>query len=289
MRTALGKALFAAPGGLRRMLPRPVRDAVRRRLGPHAPWEAGFGSAPPPPAPGEVTGAPDFVGIGVQKAGTTWWFGLLTAHPEVAQRAGVHKERHFFAPYATASFGPAQVRAYHDWFPRPPGQRAGEWTPDYVHQPWVAPLLARAAPEARLLVMVRDPVERFLSGLAHSQVVPASHLGVVVSEAVERGFYAAALQRWSAPLEAGRLLVLQYERCVADPAAELARTYRFLGLDDGFVPPGLRRPSSPTLQEKVALDDDARTRLVDLYAPDVAALSALVPELDTALWPNFAP
>ena len=137
--------------------------------------------------------------------------------------------------------------------------------------------------------MVRDPVERFVSGLAHSRLVPGSHLGTVVAEAVDRGFYAAALRRWAPALEAGRVLVLQYERCVADPAGELARTYRFLGLDDGFRPADLRRPSSPTRQEKVALDADARRRLVELYAPDVSELARLVPDLDVGLWPNFPP
>jgi len=42
LRTALGKALFRAPDRLRKALPRVVRDGVRRRVGPFAPWEAGF-------------------------------------------------------------------------------------------------------------------------------------------------------------------------------------------------------------------------------------------------------
>jgi hypothetical protein len=179
------------------------------------------------------------------------------------------------------------VRRYHQWFPRPSGKKAGEWTPDYIYQPWVPPLLERAAPEARLLVIVRDPVERFVSGLAHSRLVAGSHLGSVVAESVGRGFYAAALRPWTATLEEGRVLVLQYERCVASPAEELARTYRFLGLDDGFRPGGLHLASSPTLQDKVALHPDARTRLVELYSRDVAELAGLVPDLDVGLWPNF--
>jgi hypothetical protein len=292
LRTALGKALYGVPEGVRRVLPRGLRDAVRLRIGPFAPWEAGFASAPlspPPVGPGEEVGPPDFVGIGVQKAGTTWWYGLIVAHPGVAQRAGLHKERHYFAPYATRAFSPEDVDGYHQWFPRPKGALAGEWTPDYMYQPWVPPLLAKAAPEAQLLVMVRDPVERYVSGLTHSGVVPGSHLGTVVTEAVDRGFYAAGLRRWGQWLAAGRVLVVQYERCVAFPAEELARTYRFLGLDDGFCPPDVRRASSPTRRPKVTLDADARKRLVDLYRTDVAELAALVPDLDLGLWPNFVP
>jgi hypothetical protein len=289
LRTALGKALYRAPDGFRAALPRVVRDALRRRLGPFAPWEAGFAHTPPVPGAGEETAPPDFVGIGMQKAGTTWWFELLVAHPDVAHRPTLHKERHFFAPFATDDFSTEDVAAYHRLFPRAIGKKSGEWTPDYVYQPWVPPLLERAAPDARILVMVRDPVERFVSGLTHSGVTPGSHLGTVVAESVHRGFYAAALSRWSDALDAGRVLVLQYERCVADPGGELARTYRFLGLDGGFRPPAIHRASSPTLQKKVELGGEARARLVELYRADVAALSGLVPDLDLALWPNFGP
>ena len=103
----------------------------------------------------------------------------------------------------------------------------------------------RAAPEARLLVLIRDPVERFVSGMAHTPVVPALHLGSVFAEAVTRGQYATALAPWEAELVSGRLLVLQYEACVADPAGQLARTYRFLGLDDDFVPAALLQAREP--------------------------------------------
>jgi NAD-dependent DNA ligase len=68
----------------------------------------------------------------------------------------------------------------------------------------------------------------------------------------------------------------------------LARVARFLGLDDGFRPPNLHRPVGATTEGKVDLDDDARARLVDIYAADVRALRKRLPELDMALWPNFA-
>ena len=288
LRTALGKALYRAPGALRRGMPRAWRDGLRSRIGPFAPWEAGFTHTPPALGPGESAGPPDFVGIGVQKAGTTWWFGLIAAHPEVTHRAEVHKERHFFAPYATQSFGPQDAERYHAWFARAQGTKAGEWTPDYFYQAWVPSLLDQAAPRAHLLLMLRDPVERLVSGLAHSNVLRATHHGTAVAEAVERGRYAAALRRWSRPFAEARILVLQYERCVADPAGELARTYRFLGIDDAFRPDGIERPASATPGEaKVRLEPDARRRLVELYRDDVADLAALLPDLDLALWPNF--
>lgn len=284
---ALGDTLYRLPKGVRGFLPRTVREAVRRRVGPFAPWEAGFAHATPLARPAEVVGAPDFVGIGVQKAGTTWWWELLIDHPQVFHRPDIHKERHYFARFALDRFGPEEIRAYHAWFPRPQGAVTGEWTPDYFSQPWVPPLLSRAAPDTRLIVMLRDPVERFESGLAHSEMTSASHLGTVATDAFARGLYADSLRAWSKHFRIDKMLVLQYECCVVDPKGQLARTYRFLGLDEDHHPGGLSVPRNPTV-EKVSLDPEARTRLAKLYAADVAETASLVQGLDTDMWPNFA-
>ena len=266
-------------------LPPSLRLATLHALGRYAPWEPQFDFTPPALRPGEIAGTPDFVGIGVQKAGTTWWYALLAAHPDVSSRQDIHKERHFFDRFATTAFTSAEIARYHGWFPRRPGTLAGEWTPDYFSSPWVAPLLARAAPEAKLLLLLRDPVDRFRSGLDHAARSGRAASGSVIVDAVERGYYDRALTQWLEHFDPAQLLVLQYERCAADPAGVLAATFEFLGLADVDVP-AASRPSSGG--PGYALDDDARARLVELYAPDVAALCARRPEIDVGLWANFA-
>jgi hypothetical protein len=267
-------------------LPPSARLAVLHARGRYAPWEEGFDFTPPALGPGEVAGPPDFVGIGVQKAGTTWWHELIVAHPQVSGRPDLHKERHYFDRFAVAPFGPADAKDYLGWFPRRPGMVAGEWTPDYVHLPWVPPLLAQAAPEARLIVLVRDPVERLRSGLSHHRTHRGRVTADVWADGIERGFYDRQLVGWTTVFPPERFLVLQYERCVADPAAELARTYRFLELDP-FVPDGLDRRVSAT-RDQAPLPDDVRARLVDLYTPDVTAFVKNQPEFELDRWPNFA-
>ena len=219
-------------------LPAPARRSILHALGKYAPWEDAFDPTPPRAEPGEVTGPPDFVGIGVQKAGTTWWYDAVCAHPDVFSRADIHKERHFFGRYATRPFGPQECSLYHEWFPRPSGRLTGEWTPDYIHLPWVPALLARAAPRTRLLVLLRDPVDRFRSGLAHRRRDRGRLTVEAWQDGIERGFYDQALHRWFAYFPREQILVLQYEHCVADPTGQLARTYRFLGLEP-FVPAAL--------------------------------------------------
>lgn len=285
---ALGRALHRLPRGMRQLIPLGMRESIRQRIGPFAPWERGAPSSAPPVPPGLVTGPPDFVGIGAQKSGTTWWFDLLCRHPAVHHPPHLHKERHFFARYALEQFGPEDVAAYHRWFPRPPGARTGEWTPDYLYQPWAARLLAEAAPDARILVMLRDPIDRLVSGIAHDESHPGGHLGAVVAEAFHRGLYSAAMGPWAEAFAPEQILVLQYERCVADPGGEYERTQRFLGLDPVSLAQDATSPVSPTTSEKSELSLDARRRLRDLYAPDVAALAASFPEVDLRLWPNFA-
>ncbi len=267
-------------------LPEPMRRAVLHASGRYAPWEDGFDFSPPRPAPGEISGPPEFVGIGAQKAGTTWWFGLVASHPGVAHRDDIHKERHFFNPFAACSFGSEECARYHAWFPRPVGMVTGEWTPDYLHLGWVPPLLAAAAPRARLLVLLRDPVERFRSGLAHHR----GHRGALTAEAytdaLARGFYAQALEEWTRHFPREQILILQYERCVRDPLGELQRTYNFLGLPP-FIPDGVAERVNES-RAQLTLPDDARRRLCELYAPDVQALTASTSEIDTRLWPNFS-
>ncbi len=257
-------------------------------FGRFEPWEDGFDFTPPALHEGESAGPPDFVGVGVQKAGTSWWFSLILEHPEVTHRVDIHKERHFLSRFLDAPFGDEEIRRYHGWFPRQAGKRTGEWTPDYLAQPWVPPLLAAAAPDAKVLVLVRDPIERFRSGLTFRlRAGGAPDTAATVAEAVRQGFYADALERMFRSIDRDRVLVLQYERCCRDPAGQLAETYRFLELA-AFEPPDLRREVNVSEGEKVDLAEDALRHLAELYRADVEALPSLAPGIDIDLWPNFA-
>jgi hypothetical protein len=80
------------------------------------------------------TGPPDFVGVGVQKAGTSWWYQCLVDHPLVFHPPRVAKERHFFDDPAMEHADRTEVAArYSRQFPRPPGTVTGEWTPRYLY------------------------------------------------------------------------------------------------------------------------------------------------------------
>ncbi|HEX6688725.1 MAG TPA: sulfotransferase [Solirubrobacterales bacterium] len=248
--------------------------------------------APPPTCPpGWQIGPPDFVGVGAQRCGTTRWFRLIASHPEVAS-SPADKELHFFDRFYGGGFAEADVAAYHAYFPRPAGAKAGEWTPLYGSSAWIPKLLSRAAPDARLLVLLRDPIERFVSALqhnarlSHEQGMPLNRLAPV--EAFRRGFYHAEIEALSPHFDRSRILVLQYERCAREPLEQLRRTFEFIGLaDTRFAPSELDANPNPQ-SSKPQLDEEARDSYARAYRDDVEALARAFPEIDLALWPNFA-
>lgn len=235
------------------------------------------------------TGAPDFVGVGAQRSGTTWWFDLLLSHPGIRAPRGRRKELHFFDRFGAEEMRDHDVDAYAELFNRRPDQIAGEWTPRYMGDAWALRLIRRAAPDAKLLVLLRDPIERYRSGVVHrSSRGRDRRQELIASDAIERGRYGAQLRRVFELYSPEEVLVLQYERCVQDPVGEYRRTLRFLGVADHLPADmsGLRGQS--TAGGKAGLWPDMLLGLHTALDRDVLALAQLVPSLDLALWPNFA-
>jgi len=245
---------------------------------------------PPPPAcpPGWRLGAPDFVGLGAQKAGTSWWNALIHRHPAVHRAGGRPKELHFFDGAWEAPFGAADIERYWQYFPRPDQGVAGEWTPGYLIDFWTPELLARAAPDARILVLLRDPLDRLRSGLTHQLATSRSVLTERdIQGAFQRGLYAPQLRRVLDAFPSEQVFVGQYEACRVDPLGQLGRTYAFLGLSS--LEPArdaLAAEVNPTTRARFEPSPYLRAALLAGYADDMAQLPELVPGLDLALWPS---
>jgi hypothetical protein len=267
----------------RRLAVRGSRAWYRWR-GPRQP-----GPPDPPRCPdGWHVGPPHYVGVGAQKAGTSWWNRLIQAHPDVVDAGGQPKELHFFDRSWETPFRDEDGGRYHRYFPVPPGKVAGEWTPGYLIDFWTPGLIASVAPDARILILLRDPVERLRSGLTHQLATSRSTLGDRdIQGAFQRGLYAPQLRRVLAAFPAERVFVGQYEACRADAAAQLVRTYDFLQLApfeldaDAF-----RGEVNPTTREKWTPSSSLRASLLEGYRHDMAQLPELVPDIDLSLWPS---
>jgi hypothetical protein len=287
--TFAGRVYDRLPPRLRRRVPVEVRADVRERLGAWVPGDLGFVPTPPRVAPGERTGPPDFLVVGPAESGARWWLSLLADHPDVAPTRDPDAGAHAFDRYCTDGFGPAEVAAFHALFPRRPGRVIGHWAPDALSYPWIAPLLAQAAPRARVLVLVRDPVDLLADRVAATASTRPPHEGANLADAVDRGFQGAQLARLGRLFPPESVRVLQFERCLADPAGSLASTFAFLEVapPDG---PGLPHPSAGTTTSPGgALDPGTRARLRELYEEDVALLARQVPDLELDRWPWSGP
>jgi hypothetical protein len=242
-------------------------------------------TAPPATPLGWVSAPPDFVGLGVQKAGTTWWYDTLSAHPQVHHPEGRPKELHFFDRFWGEACSAADIATYHRWFARPPGTVAGEWTPRYLHDWWSPPLVVAAAPAARLLVLLRDPLERYRSGVAHELRSRGRRDPAIPGDALRRSCYGAQLERLLELVPADRILVQQFERCVEQPERERAVTWDWLGLDAGVdapIPPATNVTASPA----PSLPDAALVAAARELSADLRVLMSLPFELDLDRWPS---
>ncbi len=240
---------------------------------------------------GKTVRPPDFIGVGVQRAGSSWWHRLLEGHPDVAPLGLGAKELHFFDDFWRGDFRQSHERAYHQLFLRPEGLVGGEWTPRYIFDPWTPPLLRRAAPDAKLLVLLRDPVARFRSGLTHAATHGGRVTSDVVDTAIARGFYSTQLSRLYEHFPPERVLVLQFERCRSDPARLLRRTLEFLGLDPARYPSSIRlsEPRNANLREPEPVDPQLLAALPEMYSDELLRLAAIAGDaIDLDMWPTYA-
>src|SRR4051812_27017228 len=104
---------------------------------------------------------PDFIGIGALKAGTTYLDALLRTHPDICMPT-VLKEVQFFTQHYER--GPDW---YADQFDCGATAMRGEISPQYLVHPLAPERMAKVLPDARLVLSVREPIERTYSQYKH--------------------------------------------------------------------------------------------------------------------------
>lgn len=204
---------------------------------------------------------PDFLIIGAQKCGSTWLNAMLRQHPTVYSPGC---EVHFFDKDANYARG---VEWYASHFDGVTTETViGEKTPDYLwadargaegHSPDVHRRIHATLPEARLLVTLRDPVERAVSAVNHlirsGRISPLPRLDrylvgdrrdeVAAHGVLDKGRYRRQLEAYLELFDSDRLLILIFEEEIrADPHRGLRRACEFLRIDPGFPFHGVGEP-----------------------------------------------
>ena len=221
-------------------IPEPARKVVRNAV-----WTYGRATARWRPLP-------DFLVLGAQKAGTTALYAYLRWHPGITGPSW--KEVSFFDRHWWRGEG-----WYRGQFPlRSGGQIVGEASPSYLFHP-LAPERARTlVPDARLIALVRNPVDRAYSQYQHAVALgrePLSFEDALGAEDertrgevdrlvadprafsgawwdhtyVARGRYAEQLERWLRVFPREQLLVVGTEELGAAPGETYAASLGFLG------------------------------------------------------------
>jgi hypothetical protein len=224
---------------------------------------------------------PDALVIGAPKAGTSALHAALAGHRQVYASA-VKEPKYYLCGDAPppAYCGPGDAHSQQEWVwrradylslfdPAPAETVRLESTPFYLYLPDARRRIAEDLPEARLVAIIRDPVDRAYSNWMHLWVdglEPSADFCEAwrLEESRIRagwapfwhyqrmGRYGEQLADLFTRVDRERVLVLRYRELVSEPASTLDRVSTFLGIETGqvgvvppdnsrhFVEPGLK-------------------------------------------------
>jgi len=197
---------------------------------------------------------PSFLIIGGQRCGTTSLYRYLCEHPDVVEPIG--KELHYFSYKYTKS-----TPWYQSHFPRmgPSSQQTFEATPYYLFHPAAPGRVHSLLPAARLVVLLRNPVDRAFSHYQHNVgggveplpfeaaldaeemrigtdaqrlMVDPSYAGLAYRRYsyFARGCYADQLESWLGYFPRSQMLIVASEDFYGDTDAVFGEVLEFLGL-----------------------------------------------------------
>jgi sulfotransferase family protein len=260
-----------------------------------------------------MTAMPNFFVIGANRSGTTSLHEYLNQHPDVYMSPV--KEPSYFAPKARRTHPLWPNRAtpaeslddYLALFAGSEGETAiGESSTAYLSSPQTPTLIRESVPEAKLVAVLRNPVDRAFSGyclhrswgtedlsfpdavsaeLDHDDAVGGRRRGYVLL-----GFYGRYLTGYLEHFERDHLRVYLYEDLVADPDALLHDLFEYLDVDASFVPATATRHNAARYEPKhKVVDRVARARPVKAIARRLVSDGVWARAKDTVRRKNSVP
>jgi hypothetical protein len=236
---------------------------------------------------------PDFLIVGAQRCGTTSMYDYLVRHPKVL--AALRKEVHYFDNHFHRG-----VSWYRAHFPVPnrfarEGAIRGEASPYYLFHPHAPRRIAGLLPRCRLIVMLRNPVDRAYSHYLHGirrgyeslpfeeaiatrdRIAEAEEERMLRDESyrsldhqhysyLRRGIYHKQIRRYLQLFDREQMLVIVSERFFADTTEAVQCTLAFLGVDD----PAWRPKAFPERQSfgpYPPMKPETREKLLDYFRP----------------------
>lgn len=196
--------------------------------------------------------------VGAQRSGSTYLYQLLDNHPQVMMAKPVRPEPKFFLdPQLFAKGRTFYETTYFSSLP-PETLWLGEKSTSYIESLPAARRIREFYPEARVLMILRDPVERAWSnyrftvkhGLeplpfetaleAEPDRLSESRFGTSVNPYAyrQRGYYLHYIRDYLKVFDASQISILIFEEMIGD-VGNIQQLYHSLGLCDSFTPPGI--------------------------------------------------
>ena len=243
-----------------------------------------------------LRGLPDFVIIGAHKSGTSSLYGFLTRHAAIAP--GVRKEIHYFSKHH--NLGEMWYRAHFPTnlsrrrFYKKTGQKllSGEASPTYLDFPTVPNRMKDVLPNVKLIVILRNPVDRAYSNYHHAlreKYEISSFEKAIESEEERRigekekmisdpsfvpkhsgvhaylagGIYVNHLENWFKHYSREQFLILDTEDLHNNPQSVMDQVFDFLELPP-FYAENLKDRNVGNYKE---MNEDTRKFLVEYFKP----------------------
>lgn len=217
---------------------------------------------------------PDFAIIGAQKSASSFIHECVSDHPDIYIP---NEETPFFQDEL---YNPNDLSWLHFRFDNNKSDvaiRRGIKRPDYLAMPECAERISKHIPNAQFIVVLRDPVDRFVSAYFHYAkhgFVPICDFNHAAREIIcgswsekwprskeilVNGNYAKSLEYWFGLFPASNFLVLSQEQIKKEPRAVVKATYNFLGVDSEYQP-----TSKLKLRPKASVYNDTRLHILRL-------------------------
>lgn len=265
---------------------------------------------------------PDFLLVGAPKCGTSALHNALSKHPQLFLPEV--KEPKFFltdGPPPSSGGGPGDVATWAEQVWRradyealfeqaPPGALRGEGTVFYLYDAGAQRRIRSLIPQARLVAVLRDPVERAHSNWSHLRGAglepEADFLAACLLEPqrraagwahfwhyVAQGRYGEQVAHLYSLFDREQVLLLRYQDLRDDPVSTVDRVCTFLGVRTGLVGEVPRHHVRPDVQARSSgPTPDERAAALPWFADDEALLESLTslrPLPTASSWPRAAP
>lgn len=187
---------------------------------------------------------PSFLGLGVEKAATSWIFACLYEHPEICIPI---KEIDFFSDSEKWKKGIATYQQiFHERCSNNTFQ--GEFSTSYFSHPKVANRIKQYFPKTKLLVCLRNPVDRAYSNYRNDIMAGTIPKEMNFKKALkakdyylDQGRYKKQFEKYFKCFFKDQFYIMIYEDIAKNPQEFIQNLFRFLKVDDTFIPASLTK------------------------------------------------